>query len=384
MATAFDHAAGSASDRRTLAVHRLELGQFRNYRRLVLETDDRPVVLFGPNGAGKTNLLEALSLLAPGRGLRGARLAEMDRRDGGPFRIAARLAGPAGPVEIRIRHRPEEGRRRIELDGRGLAGSAELADVVTAVWLTPAMDRLFLEGPAARRRLLDRLTLAVDPGHGRRVAAFERALRERLRLLTGPRADPAWLAVLERRIAALAVAILAARRQVVAGLAGELARPVMGFPALALEVRGGLEAEVAGLSALAAEEHYAARLGALRRRDAELGRTTLGPHRSDLLVRAGDSGEPAARCSSGRQKAMLCALLLAQIRLARAWRGQLPLVLLDEPMTHLDADRRRALAEAVVALGCQAWFTGTDREAFAPLAGRARFLHVDGARLDET
>ncbi len=383
MAIAFDHAAGSASERRALAVHRLELGQFRNYRRLVLETDERPVVLFGPNGGGKTNLLEALSLLAPGRGLRGARLAEMDRRGGGPFRIAARLAGIDGPHEVRIRHRPEEGRRRIELDGRVLAGSAALAEVAAVVWATPAMDRLFVEGAAARRRLLDRLTLAVDPGHGRRVAAFERGLRERRRLLALPRPDPAWLQVVERRIAADAVAILAARRQAVAGLAAELARPVMGFPALELAIEGELEREVAAMRALEAEEHYARRLAELRRRDAELGRTSLGPHRSDLVVRAGDTGEPAARASTGRQKAMLCALLLAEIRLARAWRGVLPLVLLDEAMAHLDGARRRALAEAVVELGCQAWFTGTDRAPFAPLEGCARFLHIEAARLEE-
>lgn len=384
MATGAPITAGTATVRRCLAVRRLELGDFRNHPRLLLEAGPHPVVLWGPNGAGKTNILEALSLLVPGRGLRGASLAEMDREGApGGFLVRARLDAADGPHEVEVRHRRGEG-REIVLDGRRLRGSAGLADLGGAVWLTPAMDRLFVEAPAARRRFLDRLTLVVDPAHAGRVAAFERLARERLAVLRGPRPDPAWLAALERRMAELAVAILAARRQALEGLRRELARPVMGFPALELRVEGELERRVEGRSALEAEELCRQALAALRRRDAEHGTTALGPHRSDLRVTALDCGEDAARASSGRQKAMLCAILLAQIRLRRAWHGDLPLVLLDEPATHLDAGRRARLFGAIAELGCQAWLTGTDREIFAPLEKRALFLRVDGARVERT
>jgi len=384
MATGAPITAGTSAVHRCLAVRRLELDDFRNYARLVLEAGVQPVVLWGPNGAGKTNILEALSLLVPGRGLRGADLAEMDREGASRgFCIRARLDAADGPHEVTVVHRRGEG-RELWLDGRRLRGSAELADLGGAIWLTPAMDRLFAEAPAARRGFLDRLTLVVDPAHARRVATFERLARERLAVLRGPKPDPAWLSAIERRMAELAVAILAARHQALEGLGAELARPVMGFPALKLRVEGELERRTAGLSALEAEERYRRDLAAARRHDAERGTTGLGPHRSDLRVHAPDLGEDAARASSGRQKSMLLAILLAQLRLRQAWHGDLPLVLLDEPAVHLDAERRGRLFAALAESGCQAWLTGTDREIFAPLEGRALFLRVDGARVERT
>ncbi len=365
------------------AVSRLELTAFRNYRRLELAVTGRPVVLFGPNGAGKTNLLEALSLLTPGRGLRRARLAELDHRAGGRFRIRARVETVDGPREVASWHDPENGRRALAVDGAACRSSAELARICAMVWLTPAMDRILVEGPAGRRRFLDRLTLALYPDHAARVAAFERAMRERAHLLRSRRPDPVWLDALERRMAQAAVAIAAARRDLLAGLETELARGVDGFPSARLALAGEVEAALGSTSALEVEQWLAERLAESRAADAEGGGAAHGTHRSDLLVflRAGEV--PAAACSTGQQKALLLAVLLAETRLRRARAGDWPVLLLDEVAAHLDAERRRALFEALVAMGAQCWLTGTDAELFRPLFGRAAVFHLNEATLRE-
>lgn len=365
-----------------LAIGRLMLRDFRNYRTAEVTADGRPVVLWGPNGAGKTNLLEAISLFAPGRGLRGARLVDMDRRDGGPFRLEAWLVSRDGPREAATWHEPATDRRFVSLDGGPPRSPAELDELPGILWLTPSMDRLFGDAPAARRRFLDRLVLAHYPGHGRAAAAFERSLRERAQLLREPEADPLWLDALETRMAEQAVAVAAARLAFVRDLAAELRAAPTGFPALEPLLTGEVEQRLTATSALAVEEWLATTLRRARARDAELGGASAGPHRSDFGLRFLGSGEPVAATSTGQQKLALLAVLIAAVRLRQRLRGEAPLVLLDEVAAHLDAYRRAALFDLLVATGAQVWLSGTDSELFRPLVGRARIYRVCEAKLD--
>jgi DNA replication and repair protein RecF len=366
-----------------LAVRRLALTDFRGYTGLRLETDPRPVVLAGPNGAGKTNLLEAISFLAPGRGLRRAQLSEVDRNGAGPWSVVARLESRSGAVEIRTAHvrEGERARRSVAIDGSDAASQAALADSVGVVWLTPAMDRLFQEGAGERRRFLDRLVLSSDPSHAAQLARYAHVLRQRAKLLRAGRSDPAWLGGLERQAAAAGVAIAAARRQTVRALSAARVEPPEGFPTAELALAGQIEDWLAELPALEAEERFAEALAGCRRQDAETGNTAIGPHRSDLVVHERASGRPAAACSTGQQKALLISLVLAEARLRAALGERQPILLLDEVAAHLDAARRVALFEAVDALGAQAWLTGTDAATFAPLGGRAQFFLVQNATL---
>ena len=373
-----------------LAVRRLVLSDFRGYRQARLAVDERPVVLTGPNGAGKTNLLEAVSFLAPGRGLRRARLGEVDRRPppaadappAGPWAVAAAVATPTGRVEIGTGREATAGggeRRVVRVDGTMARSQTALAEHVNLVWLTPQMDRLFLEGSSARRRFFDRLVYGFDPGHAARVGAYEQALRERGRLLRGGRVDQAWLAALEETMARHGVAIAAARRDAAARLDAACAAGIGGFPRAELAAAGTVEDWLAGHPALAVEDLLRDRLAQSRRQDAESGGAAIGPHRSDLAVHHGGSGVAAAQCSTGEQKALLIAVLIAHARLQTALRGAAPIMLLDEVAAHLDATRRMALFAELTALGTQAWMTGTDAMLFAPLAGAAQFLHVADA-----
>jgi DNA replication and repair protein RecF len=366
-----------------LAVRRLALTDFRGYANLRLETDPRPVVLAGPNGAGKTNLLEAISFLAPGRGLRRARLAEVDRTGAGPWSVVARLEAPGGAVEIRTAHARagERERRSVAIDGSDAGTHGALAATVAVVWLTPAMDRLFQEGAGERRRFLDRLVLSSDPAHGAQLARYAHVLRQRAQLLRAGRFDPAWLGGLERQAAAAGVAIAAARRQTVRALSAARIEPPEGFPTAELALAGQIEDWLAELPALEVEERFAAALAACRRQDAESGSTAVGPHRSDLVVHERASGRPAGACSTGQQKALLVSLVLAEARLCAALGERQPILLLDEVAAHLDALRRGALFEAVAALGAQAWLTGTDAATFAALGARAQFFLVQNATL---
>jgi DNA replication and repair protein RecF len=377
-----------------LAVRQLNLTAFRSYGRLRVQVDPRPVVLTGPNGAGKTNLLEAISFLVPGRGLRGARLAEVDRHgvpsprdglpEGGAWSLSATVDGPRGPCAIgtgRDWNGTRE-RRVVEIDGAPV-GQAALADAVAAIWLVPAMDRLFQDGASARRRFLDRLVLAGDPAHAAQVARYGHALKERLRLLRAGRLDRVWLDALEARIAAAGVAIAAARRQTVADLCAALAGATGAFPRPVLALRGDAEAWLDELSALDAETRLAEALAQSRGQDAETGSTAAGPHRSDLEVHDQASGRAAADCSTGEQKALLIAIVLAEARLRSAQGERLPLLLLDEVAAHLDPGRRRDLFEQLCALGAQAWLTGTDPALFAPLGARAQYFSVRDSTLQQ-
>jgi DNA replication and repair protein RecF len=376
-----------------LAITRIMLTDFRGYASARLTVDERPVVLTGPNGAGKTNLLEAISFLAPGRGLRRARLADIDRRvpparpsaaPPGAWVIAAQLATPRGPIQIGTGRdaASENGERRVlRVDGAPAKSQAVLAEHMNLVWLTPAMDRLFLEGSSGRRRFLDRLVYGFDPEHATRVGGYEQAMRERARLLRQGPADPAWLAALEQRMAERGIAIAAARRDVATRLDAVAAEPQGPFPGARLTLAGGTEDQLAAMPALAAEDEFRQRLAAARRLDAESGTTTLGPHRSDLLVCHAATGMAAAECSTGEQKALLIAVLLAQARLQRELRGSAPVMLLDEVTAHLDGLRRAALFGEIAALGVQAWLTGTDPALFAELKGTGQFFGVADAAI---
>jgi DNA replication and repair protein RecF len=392
---------------RPLAVTRLALTDFRCYRWLRLELGPEPIVLTGPNGAGKTNMLEALSFLVPGRGLRRAGLAEIDRRDASlesrsPWGVAATVSTSTGAFEIGTAHEPpaprpagsdtsddgggeaaegRDGRRIVRIDGRASRGQAGLARLVSMIWLTPEMDRLFLEGGSPRRRFLDRLVFGFDSDHASRVGAYEHALRERTRLLrTGSAsADQSWLTALEDRMAREGVAIAVARRH----LADRLTRVAQSsegpFPKPSITIEGTVERWLDGGPALLAEDRMRAALADSRSGDAESGRTAVGPHRSDLVVVHVAKARLAAQCSTGEQKALLLSIVLAYARLKILDTGAPPIVLLDEVIAHLDAARRSALFEALLALGAQTWLSGTDEALFAPLSGAAQFFRVSDA-----
>lgn len=377
-------------------MRRLTLSDFRCYRHQRIETDRRPVVLTGPNGAGKTNVLEALSFLVPGRGLRQARLSEVARAvpgdddTGRPWAVASKVVTPRGAVDIGTGlDAPTDpaGRERrvVRIDGRPAAGQAALAEVLNAVWLTPRMDRLFGEAPAARRRFIDRLVFGFDPAHARRVGAFENAQRQRARLLRREHAegaaDPDWLTALEDTMAAQGVAVAAARRDMATRLNEIGCRPPGPFPGVAVEMTGPLEDWLGLGPALAAEDRMRDGLAAARRHDADSGGTAVGPHKSDVRVRHLGKGLPAERCSTGEQKALLIALVLADVRLQARDHAALPLLLLDEVAAHLDDRHRRALFDEIADLGAQAWLTGTDAQVFAPLGTAGQYFRVEDARV---
>jgi len=373
-----------------LAVRQLRLTDFRNYSQLRLDCGLEPVVLVGPNGAGKTNLLEAISFLVPGRGLRRARLDEVTRRpDGGNWAVAATLDTPEGRLALGTGLEPAraEGglpRRVVRIDGRPAASQTALGLHVAAVWLTPQLDRLFLDGASDRRRFLDRLVTALHPQHAGDVAAYDNALRQRARLLAdwnkGGDRDPHWFTALEDTMARHGVALAANRADTVQRLDAAARLGVGPFPRAALAMAGEIDGWIAAMAAIDAEDRLRGALAAGRLRDAESGTTSIGPHRSDLAVRHLDLDLPAAEGSTGQQKALLVSIALAHARLVTLSRGRPPLLLLDEIAAHLDAERRAALFEEVVALGVQSWMTGTDAELFKPLAGRAQVLRVvDGS-----
>jgi DNA replication and repair protein RecF len=342
-----------------MAVTRLVLTDFRNHADAALAPGAGFVVLSGENGAGKTNILEALSLLAPGRGLRRAPLAEMARQGGpGGFGVAARL----GEVEIGTGTQPGAPERRIVRINGATAAATSLAEWVTVLWLTPAMDRLFVEGAGERRRFLDRLTLALAPGHAHHSTRYEAAMRERNRLLSEDApADPEWLSALEARMAEHGAELDRARREAVALLHARLADQPEGPFA-----RAGLALE--GWSGDADALTRALREG--RRRDAAAGRTLAGPHRADLLVTHLGKNQPAHLCSTGEQKALLLGLILAHAELVADRVGRPPILLLDEVAAHLDPSRRAALFERLAGRG-QVWMTGTEPALFDAVPGEA-------------
>ncbi|WP_284944453.1 DNA replication/repair protein RecF [Acidisoma cladoniae] len=360
-------------------LNRLDLTDFRNYGRLSWSPAARIAVISGPNGSGKTNLLEAISLLGPGRGLRQARVADFARLradDATSWAVAARVRAPDAvePLIIGTGSAPDGGERRIiRLDGATVS-QTELASHIAISWITPQMDRLFGEGPGGRRRFLDRLVWALDPAHARDVAAHDAAMTRRNRLLAEGRADPAWLAGLEDGMARHAVASTAGRRALVNQLNATLARgAVAPFPAARLALLCPIADRLAEAPALAVEDWLRAALAASRTADAASGSASLGAHRTDLGLSDLQSGRPAALASTGQQKALLLGVVLGHALVIAEARGFAPWLLLDEPLVHLDDTHRAALLEALGRLPAQAFLTGTDAAPFAALQGHAEF-----------
>jgi DNA replication and repair protein RecF len=353
------------------AVTRLALTDFRSYASVAIAAAPGAIVITGENGAGKTNILDALSLLGPGRGLRGAALSDAARAGGpGGWSIAATLAAPGGDVEIGTGTRASAPERRIVRINGAAATAAGLGEWLALVWLTPAMDRIFADTPAARRRFLDRLVLALHPGHARETIRYDAAMRARTRLLTGDApADPAWLAALELAMAEHGAAVAAARTDTVAALSAQLAASPEGpFARPRIDLAGGMEADLAQVLARG------------RAADAAAGRALAGPHRTDLMVTHAARDTPAARGSTGEQKALLIAIILAHAALVADRTGRPPLLLLDEIAAHLDARRRAALFERLAATGSQVWMTGTDPGLFTDV-GAATRLHVENGQV---
>ncbi|HEY0650002.1 DNA replication/repair protein RecF, partial [Phenylobacterium sp.] len=357
------------------ALTRLSLTDFRYYERAELSLDGGPVWLAGPNGAGKTNLLEAVSFLIPGRGLRGSALSEVGRRMPGEavgraWAVAVTVQGADG--ETRLGTGVEQAgapRRVVRVEGEPVP-PGRLAEHGRQVWLTPAQDRLFLEGAADRRRFFDRLVFAGEPQHAAHVQAYEKAQRERMRLLTDGPADPAWLDALEAQLAEAGTLMAEARARTLAALAAEIdTRGERPFPQARLALTGDWERMAGeGVDFAEIEGRLARALKQARERDAAAGRALTGPHRGDLSVVHAEKDRPAAECSTGEQKALILNLVLAQAaRLARA-EAPSPILLLDEVAAHLDARRRAALFDEIEALGLQAFLTGTDEMLFEGLA----------------
>jgi DNA replication and repair protein RecF len=368
---------------------RLVLSEFRSYSALALEVGAGLVALCGENGAGKTNLLEALSLLTPGRGLRRAELAQMIREGAASgFAVSVDLEGPFGEVRLGVgAERPaldEPLQRRALIDRAPVSSVAAFAEHVRVVWLTPDLDGLFRGAAGERRRFLDRLVLAVDPGHAARTSALERALRSRNRLLEDERPDPAWLDAIEREIVETGVAVASARRETVDRLSALIAAgrdDASPFPFARLTLKGEIDDLVAALPALEAEERYKVLLREGRGRDRAAGRTLTGPQASDLEVWHGPKDMPAAQGSTGEQKALLVGLVLAHARLVATMSGLAPLVLLDEIAAHLDPRRRAALYDTLAGLGCQVWMSGADAALFDDLPAGAALLAVTPGRV---
>lgn len=344
----------------------LTLSHFRSHRRTRLTLDGRPVALFGPNGAGKTNLMEAVSLLSPGRGLRRAAAEDIIRRpEAIGWQVEAAITTPALQHEITLTAEPGQP-RSTRLDGK-TAPQTALARLMRMVWLVPSQDRLWIEGAEGRRRFLDRMTLSFVPDHGDAVLSYEKAMRDRNRLLRDQVSDARWYAALEAQMAQRGAAITANRLHAVAELTRAQDGAATAFPIADLSLETDTAAE---------PDTLATALAASRPRDMAAGRTLVGPHRSDLGAIYRDKGVAARHCSTGEQKALLISLILANARALKDTTGTAPLVLLDEVAAHLDGGRRAALFDEICALDTQAWMTGTGPELFAELGSRAQHVAV--------
>ncbi len=364
-------------------VERLALSQFRSYETFSLSLDLTPVVLTGPNGAGKTNILEALSFLIPGRGLRRARLSDIKKQDSSqPWSLSYHLKDGEGRLQVGTGQDPESPtreRRLTRINGEPVKSQSVLTEWVSMTWLTPQMDRLFLDGPSERRRFLDRLVYGVDPTHASRLSRYEKAARERNLLLRQDSYDAQWLDGLEDILTTEGIAITVMRREVIGHLLAVLKNQPSSFPQADLSLEGGVERLLQTRSSLEAEEEMRRLLRDSRPHDRLIGRTSLGAHRSDLVVTYPDKDQAAALCSTGEQKALLLSIVMASAHLLSVRTGAIPLLLLDEVVAHLDKGRRTALFEAILKLNMQVWLTGTDMSLFEELQGSAQFFGLKGA-----
>jgi len=362
-------------------ITRLRLGDFRNYETLTLRFDSPFVVFFGNNGVGKTNLLEALSLMSPGRGLRRATYGEMARQAGsGGFLVRSEVVSSDAATTVESRLSPDGSGRALKIDETAVKTADELLEILRVLWLTPAMDGLFT-GPAGdRRRFVDRMVLAVDPAHGRRASDYERAMRSRNRLLSEDRMDDSWLTGLETQMAELGVAMAIARAELVRMLSDKItaAAGASPFPVARLSLASGFETVDFSGAAVETEEEVRLALRRSRPLDRAAGRTRVGVHRADLSVYFAEKDMPAALASTGEQKALLIGLVLAHAQLVAAVSGFRPIMLLDEVAAHLDPGRRAALFELIGSLDVQAFMTGTDAHLFEAIADHANMIPVGG------
>jgi DNA replication and repair protein RecF len=371
-------------------IRRLALTNFRSYHAASIDVDAEPIVLVGANGAGKTNLIEAISFLTPGRGLRRATLEEVAFTEGdGSWAVSADVEGALGLATLGTGIEPPAAedalpQRQCRIDREPVPSVAAFADHIRVIWLTPSMDKLFNEPASERRRFLDRLVLAVDVQHGSRVSALERSLRSRNRLLEDPRADPHWLDAVEHETAELAVAVAALRTETVRRLQTALAEWnefSAAFPSAEIALHGWMEQSLLDHPAVEVEDRYRTVLKENRIRDAQAGRTLDGPHLTDLAVTYAGKNIPAAEASTGEQKALLIGLVLAHAGLVGEMIGVAPLLLLDEVVAHLDPARRNTLYDAISKLGSQVWMTGADRAAFAEIAPRGQVFEVAAGQI---
>ncbi|MGZ9107248.1 MAG: DNA replication/repair protein RecF [Micavibrio sp.] len=369
----------------------LQLNHFRNYEGADLsDLPCGPVVLCGANGAGKTNILEAVSFLSPGRGLRTAKISEVQNRDteitSGPWSVSALIESAYGPVRIGTGRDGHDDKRVVRVNGEAAkGGQSAMTEYLSVLWLTPQMDRLFQDASSARRKFLDRMVFAFDPGHSGRMTRYENALRQRSKLLQEGNADPAWLTALEATMAETGVAIAAARQDFVRKLQQGVERTPADiqahFPKARLSVRGTVEELVRRVPALEVEDMLRYQLHESRMLDTKTGGAATGPHKSDLHVIYESKNMPADQCSTGEQKALLIGIVLAHGRMIAAERGAAPILLLDEVAAHLDEQRRNVLYRILLDLKAQVWMTGTDESLFSPLTGTGRFLTVEAGQL---
>lgn len=372
----------------SLLLHKLNLTHFRGYDALRLDLGGaRMVVLAGANGAGKTNILEAISLLIPGKGLRAADLLEIKNREAGPqdlWAVAAELESAGHNVRIGTGLERDFKRRTVRIQGKEAKTHNELTTFVACVWLTPQMDRLFLEGASSRRKFFDRLVYAFEPEHAARLNRYDKNLRERMKLLQEGAPDLRWLDTLEAQLAAEAVSIAASRLNLISRLSHyvtKLGEKQTLFPAPYITLSGWTENEVQKSPAVTVEEELKKRFKASRALDGHSGKSHEGIHRSDFLVRFSAKDMPADQCSTGEQKGLLISIVLAHALMMQGERGFVPLLLLDEVAAHLDDARRQELFDCLMAMDGQVFLTGTDLGIFAPLKNHARFFTVDAARV---
>ncbi len=363
----------------------LKLHNFRCYEQAALgDLGSGLIVLHGPNGAGKTNVLEAVSFLSPGRGLRGAKVMEMQCRDAGePWAVAAQVETKHGAVRLGTGLDAQTEKRTIRINGENAKSQSALADYVSCVWLTPQMDRLFIDAARERRRFLDRLVFAFDPGHSGRTTRYENAMRQRSKLLQDDDTpDIAWLDALESQMAETGTALAAARLEFTQRLQRACDKSDSEFfPQANISVNGTIEELLGNAPALEVEEMFAYQLKQSRGQDARAGGAVTGPHKSDLAVRYAAKDMAADQCSTGEQKALLIGLILAHARLIAAERGAPPILLLDEVAAHLDETRRAALYDLLESLGGQVWLTGTEEKLFEAVQDKARFFEVKDAQI---
>ncbi|WP_375786246.1 DNA replication/repair protein RecF [Bradyrhizobium sp. Pha-3] len=368
-------------------IHRLSLTHFRNYRTATLQVAGDMVVLVGPNGAGKTNCMEAVSFLSPGRGLRRATLEDIaDNQGDGSWAVSAEVEGALGLATLGTGIDPPTGEasnsRRCRIDREPVGSATAFGDHLRIVWLTPAMDGLFMGAASERRRFFDRLVLAIDSEHSSRVSALERSLRSRNRLLEVRNYDDHWCDAIERETAELAVAVAASRGQTAAKLATMLHErgAASAFPSAEIMLDGWMENALLQEPATAVEDRYREILRASRPRDAAAGRTLDGPHLTDLQVVYAPKNMPARDASTGEQKALLIGLVLAHATMVAEMTGIVPLLLLDEVVAHLDPNRREALFDELAKLGAQVWMTGADPAAFLDIGPTGEIFDVESGR----